>query len=189
MDVDHLIEEQIDYYRNRAVEYDETSRPVYDSLAEYGNELAAALDRFQPGGARLSKSQAERARGQPNSCATRRMSPRWTHPPRCTSKRGRSSMTIHAFGSFMTLGSALRPAGRVLLIDELPDTWSEDVVAAGETPVVHRSLRDGRRFRVVKGVLETRAILNRGSVSSGGRRTFTRQARSSGRMADEQVDR
>jgi hypothetical protein len=49
MDVDHLIEEQIDYYRNRAVEYDEASRPARDSLPEYGNELVAALDRFRPG--------------------------------------------------------------------------------------------------------------------------------------------
>jgi demethylmenaquinone methyltransferase/2-methoxy-6-polyprenyl-1,4-benzoquinol methylase len=54
-----------------------------------------------------------------------------------------------------TVGHALRPAGRVFFIDELPDAWRhedlrEDFVEAGETPVVHRSLRDGRRFRVVK---------------------------------------
>jgi 2-polyprenyl-3-methyl-5-hydroxy-6-metoxy-1,4-benzoquinol methylase len=39
-----------DRVRNRAAEYDETSRPVYESLAEYGNELVAALDRFRPEG-------------------------------------------------------------------------------------------------------------------------------------------
>jgi hypothetical protein len=45
--VDDLIAEQIAYYRNRALDYDRTSRPPGDSLANYGNELFAALDRFR----------------------------------------------------------------------------------------------------------------------------------------------
>jgi hypothetical protein len=47
---DHLIEEQIDYYRRHALEYDEASRPPGDFLSEYRNELFAALDRFLPEG-------------------------------------------------------------------------------------------------------------------------------------------
>ncbi|MGH2750077.1 MAG: class I SAM-dependent methyltransferase [Actinomycetota bacterium] len=45
-----LIEEQIDYYRTRAPEYDETSAPPDDPLTEYGREIEAALDRFRPAG-------------------------------------------------------------------------------------------------------------------------------------------
>jgi ubiquinone/menaquinone biosynthesis C-methylase UbiE len=48
--VQALIAEQIDYYRHRAVEYDETSRPPDDSLDGYGRELAVALERFRPTG-------------------------------------------------------------------------------------------------------------------------------------------
>jgi ubiquinone/menaquinone biosynthesis C-methylase UbiE len=45
-----LIAEQIDYYRHRAVEYDETSRPPDGSLDAYGRELAVALERFRTDG-------------------------------------------------------------------------------------------------------------------------------------------
>jgi demethylmenaquinone methyltransferase/2-methoxy-6-polyprenyl-1,4-benzoquinol methylase len=48
--VERLIQEQIDYYRHRAAEYDETSRPPGDPLARYGEELTRALDRFRPVG-------------------------------------------------------------------------------------------------------------------------------------------
>jgi ubiquinone/menaquinone biosynthesis C-methylase UbiE len=45
-----LIEEQIRYYSRRAAEYDETSMLPNDPLASYGQQLSAALDRFQPRG-------------------------------------------------------------------------------------------------------------------------------------------
>lgn len=45
-----LIEEQIRYYSRRAAEYDETSMPPNDPLASYGQQLSAALNRFQPRG-------------------------------------------------------------------------------------------------------------------------------------------
>ena len=48
--VERLIQQQIDYYRHRAAEYDETSRPPGDPLARYGEELTRALDRFRPVG-------------------------------------------------------------------------------------------------------------------------------------------
>ena len=48
-----LIEEQIEYYRRRAREYDATSTPVDDPLAAEGDELRAALDRFAPSGSVL----------------------------------------------------------------------------------------------------------------------------------------
>jgi SAM-dependent methyltransferase len=45
-----VIDEQIDYYRQRASEYDETSTPPGDSLAVYAEQVAAALNRFRPCG-------------------------------------------------------------------------------------------------------------------------------------------
>jgi demethylmenaquinone methyltransferase/2-methoxy-6-polyprenyl-1,4-benzoquinol methylase len=45
-----LIEEQIEYYRKRAAEYDETSAPPGDPLAAYARKIEAALDRFRPAG-------------------------------------------------------------------------------------------------------------------------------------------
>ena len=50
MDDDALIREQIEYYRQRAPEYDETSTPIGDALAAYGEEIQAALNRFAPRG-------------------------------------------------------------------------------------------------------------------------------------------
>jgi len=38
-----LIEEQIQYYRRRAPEYDETSSPPGDPFAAHGKEIEAAL--------------------------------------------------------------------------------------------------------------------------------------------------
>ena len=52
--------------------------------------------------------------------------------------------------------AALAPAGRVFLADELEDAWRreellyEDFAVDPSVPVVHRSLDDGRTFRVVK---------------------------------------
>jgi demethylmenaquinone methyltransferase/2-methoxy-6-polyprenyl-1,4-benzoquinol methylase len=45
-----LIEEQIEYYRRRAPEYDETSRPEGDPLLAQSRELEKALDAFRPQG-------------------------------------------------------------------------------------------------------------------------------------------
>jgi SAM-dependent methyltransferase len=45
-----LIDEQIDYYRRRAPEYDRTSAPVEDFLAPQGEQLRDALHAFAPSG-------------------------------------------------------------------------------------------------------------------------------------------
>ena len=45
-----LIDEQIEYYRQRAPEYDATATPPGDPLARYGQELEASLHAFRPGG-------------------------------------------------------------------------------------------------------------------------------------------
>jgi SAM-dependent methyltransferase len=50
MDDESLIKEQIEYYRRRAPEYDETATPPGDPFAPFGRELEAALDRFRPEG-------------------------------------------------------------------------------------------------------------------------------------------
>lgn len=55
-----------------------------------------------------------------------------------------------------TVRAALAPAGRVFFVDELAGAWRyeegfrETFIDDPSVPVVHRSLPDGRRFRVVK---------------------------------------
>jgi demethylmenaquinone methyltransferase/2-methoxy-6-polyprenyl-1,4-benzoquinol methylase len=55
-----------------------------------------------------------------------------------------------------TVRAALAPAGRVFIVDELVDAWRyeeifrETFAEHPSIPVVRRSLRDGRTFRVVK---------------------------------------
>lgn len=50
MNDEGLIKEQIEYYRGRAPEYDDTSSPPGDPFAAHGHDLEAALDRFRPAG-------------------------------------------------------------------------------------------------------------------------------------------
>lgn len=50
MSDDALIREQIEYYRQRAAEYDETSTPVHDHLAQFGSQVEAGLEAFGPTG-------------------------------------------------------------------------------------------------------------------------------------------
>ena len=50
MEPESFIPEQIDYYRARASEYDETAIPPDDPLADYGEEIERALDAFAPTG-------------------------------------------------------------------------------------------------------------------------------------------
>lgn len=50
MSDDALIREQIEYYRLRAPEYDETSTPTGDPLAAYALEIQDAIRRFAPRG-------------------------------------------------------------------------------------------------------------------------------------------
>jgi SAM-dependent methyltransferase len=54
-----------------------------------------------------------------------------------------------------TVARALRPDGRIFLVDEGADAWRhealrEQPVDEGSVPIVHRTLLDGRSFRVVK---------------------------------------
>lgn len=50
MEPESLIQEQIEYYRRRAPEYDETSSPPGDPLAVFGREIERALHAFEPTG-------------------------------------------------------------------------------------------------------------------------------------------
>jgi SAM-dependent methyltransferase len=50
VDPESLIQEQIDYYRRRAPEYDDTASPPDDPLASLGEEIERALHAFQPTG-------------------------------------------------------------------------------------------------------------------------------------------
>ena len=60
-----LIDEQIDYYRRRAPEYDRTSAPVEDFLAPQGEQLRDALHAFAPA-ATFSSLHAAPASGPAN---------------------------------------------------------------------------------------------------------------------------
>lgn len=48
MSDDALIQEQMEYYRQRAPEYDETSSPSGDPFAPVGEQIEAALRDFRP---------------------------------------------------------------------------------------------------------------------------------------------
>jgi demethylmenaquinone methyltransferase/2-methoxy-6-polyprenyl-1,4-benzoquinol methylase len=53
------------------------------------------------------------------------------------------------------VAAALRPDGRVFLVDELEDAWRqehqrESFVGGTDIPIVRRSLTDGREFEIVK---------------------------------------
>lgn len=50
MEPESLIQEQIEYYRARASQYDETASPPGDPLALFGEEIERALDAFAPEG-------------------------------------------------------------------------------------------------------------------------------------------
>lgn len=50
MNEDSMIQEQIQYYRQRAPEYDETSSPSGDPFAPFGKQLEVALHDFRPTG-------------------------------------------------------------------------------------------------------------------------------------------
>jgi Methyltransferase domain len=61
------------------------------------------------------------------------------------------------------VGNALRASGRIFFIDELLDAWRQDhlpeeFVGDAGAPIVHRSLRDGRCFRVVKVFWDPREL-------------------------------
>lgn len=50
MNDDAIIQEQIEYYRRRAPDYDETSSPSGDPFAPFGKQVQAALHEFRPTG-------------------------------------------------------------------------------------------------------------------------------------------
>ncbi len=50
MEPESLVQEQIEYYRRRAPEYDETSSPPGDPLAAFAEEIERALHAFAPTG-------------------------------------------------------------------------------------------------------------------------------------------
>jgi SAM-dependent methyltransferase len=50
VDTDSLIQEQIDYYRRRAPEYDETASPPGDPLGGYWEQVERAVHAFDPTG-------------------------------------------------------------------------------------------------------------------------------------------
>jgi len=188
MDVRRLVDEQVDYYRKRAGEYDATATPPGDSLAIFGDQLAIALDRFRPEGDVLeiacgtggwtlqlvhhaSRITALDSSPEMLELAAARLGndPRvhflsadvfsWEPDDRYDVvffTNWLSHVPLPLFDDFWaTVRRALRPGGRVFLLDELQDAWrheelDEQFVDGIDVPIVQRSLPDGRRFLVVK---------------------------------------
>jgi SAM-dependent methyltransferase len=188
VDVRRVLDEQIDYYRARAVEYDATATPPGNSLANYGRALDAALEQFRPNGAILEIAcgtggwttkllqHADRITALDSSpemlaLATAGIAndPRvhvlkadvfsW-EPDQRYDVVFFANLLSHVppalFETFWeTIGRALRPDGRVFLVDELEDAWrhedlSEDFVDGDDVPLVRRAITDGRQFQIVK---------------------------------------
>jgi demethylmenaquinone methyltransferase/2-methoxy-6-polyprenyl-1,4-benzoquinol methylase len=73
------------------------------------------------------------------------------------------------------VGRMLKPTGRAWLFDESPHgLWREEWLVEGESEVVHRTLEDGRRFRIVK-VLWDAADLTERLAGIGWRASLVRR--------------
>jgi SAM-dependent methyltransferase len=189
MEEGELVNEQIEYYRARAHEYDLTSSPPGDPFASYGQELEMALDRFRPTGRVLEIASgtgawtlhllryASSITALDSSMEMHELSRRRTGgDPRVRyvsadvfSWEPDGTYDVVFFANWLshvpigrldrfweTVRGSLAPGGRVFLADELEDAWRcedlfrEDFVDDPSVSVVHRTLLDGRTFRVVK---------------------------------------
>lgn len=188
-DEEGLIGEQIEYYRRRAPEYDETSSPPGDPLAAFGHELEAALDRFRPTGRVLEIASGTGAwtlhlLRHASTITALDSSPEMHERARMKTGGDRRVRPVRAdvfswkpdgpydvvfFANWLshippayfdrfwgTVRRALAPRGRVFFVDEAEDAWRneellrEELADRSSVPVVHRSLGDGRAYRVVK---------------------------------------
>jgi SAM-dependent methyltransferase len=188
VDDDALLAEQLEYYRQRAPEYDRTATPPDDPLAPFGAEIAAALDRFAPRGdvleiasgtggwtlrllSHASHVTALDAAPEMHEIARAKLGddPRvrfvvadvfTCQPDRAYDVVFFANWLSHVpparFSAFWDIvARAIRPDGRVFLIDERVDAWRhealhEQPIADRSVPIVQRTLSDGTSFRVVK---------------------------------------
>lgn len=193
---DELLAEQVRYYRERAPEYDATSRPDGYSYADVNARAVADLRALAPvrlaielgagtgefTGVLASIAEAvvavdsspealELLRAKvdaPNVATSVADVFAWRHDmPADLIVFGAllSHIPSGRFDAFWTaIDEMLAPGGRVFVIEESPhDQWSEETTAQGE--VVMRTLRDGRRFRIVKVLWNPEALARRLEVA------------------------
>ena len=169
-DLDDLLAEQVRYYRERAPEYDATSRPEGDPFADVAAlahaelrslgpvrraiELGAGTGQFTELVAAIA-DEVEAVDTSPevlglNRAKLRAPHVRYTVADLVVASALLSHIPRERLSAFWdAVDPMLRPRGRFFLFDEAPHgVWSEE--ATGEDGVVMRTLNDGRRFRIVK---------------------------------------
>lgn len=188
----HLLADQQEYYRQRAAEYDVTSygvvtgerddvRSVVDDIAPSGDilEIACGTGVWTDYLA-MRASSLTALDGAEEMLRLARLRVAGDHvefvhadvfdwtPPRTYDLIFFAFWISHvppdAFGPFWsTVASALRPGGRVVFVDELPDRkpLEPDLVDTEDGPVAHRGLRDGSLHRVVKVFFEPASLEER----------------------------
>ena len=180
---DEVVTEQVDYYRRRAAEYDETA---YGDVAAARTRIARLVADLRPTGQVLeiacgtglwtealaaTAGQVTAIDAAPEAVAIARERVRaanvgfevtgvfsW-HPGRRFDVIFFSAWLSHVPASrfeafWQLLRDLLADHGRVLFIDEHVDERGKEVYLAGRDEVVERRLNDGRRFRVVKNFVD-----------------------------------
>jgi demethylmenaquinone methyltransferase/2-methoxy-6-polyprenyl-1,4-benzoquinol methylase len=176
---DDVLAEQVDYYRSRADEYDETA---YGDLELARRRIARIVDDLDPGGhvleiacgtgmwtqalARVADTvTAVDAAPEAVALARRRVVSdtvefevadvfSWSTEQRFDViffAAWLSHVPASRFAEFWgLLAQWLAPGGRVLFVDEHVDVREKESYVAGEVEIIERRLGDGRTYRIVK---------------------------------------
>lgn len=184
---DEVLADQVDYYRRRAGEYDETA---YGDVAAAHVRIDRLVEQMRPAGNLLeiacgtgmwTQALAERA----DTVTAVDAAPEAVAIARDRVRAGRvrfevadvfswdpgtrfdviffsawlSHVPTSRFGQFwQLLGRLLADGGRVLFIDEHVDERGKEAYVAGRDDVVERRLNDGSAFRVVKNFVDPREL-------------------------------
>ena len=180
---DEVVTEQVDYYRRRAAEYDETA---YGDVAAARTRIARLVADLRPAGRVLEiacgtglwtealaewADQVTAVDAAPEAVAIARERVRagnvsfevadvfsWRAGVRFDViffSAWLSHVPASRFAAFWALlRDLLADGGRVLFIDEHADERGKEVYLPGRDEVVERRLNDGRRFRVVKNFVD-----------------------------------
>jgi demethylmenaquinone methyltransferase/2-methoxy-6-polyprenyl-1,4-benzoquinol methylase len=190
-DLERLLAEQVDYYRARANEYDETGLVGAD---EQGRRLQAALASFGPRGRVLelacgtgqwtgrlaaTAQHVTAVDSSPEALAINRAAVAdphvqyveadlftWRSPERYDTvffAFWLSHVPPERFEAFWALVSeCLAPDGRVFFVEDRPTLAAYEQPAPGEPEyVVHRALLDGRTYRAIKAFRDPAWIVER----------------------------
>jgi demethylmenaquinone methyltransferase/2-methoxy-6-polyprenyl-1,4-benzoquinol methylase len=180
---DEVVTEQVDYYRRRAAEYDETA---YGDVAAARARIARLVADLRPAGRVLeiacgtglwtealaaTAGQVTAIDAAPEAVAIARDRVRAANVSfevaDVFSWRAGTRFDVIFFSAWLShvpagrfeafwqlLRDLLAGDGRVLFIDEHVDERGKEVYLAGRDEVVERRLNDGRRFRVVKNFVD-----------------------------------